>query len=263
MIAIADQGEKMKKIGIVGGVGWRSTVDYYSEICRRSEDLHFAANDQGAPFIPEISIESLNLHTAISYLGNENDKESWSKFDAYHRKALERLEASGAEVALIASNTPHHRFSEIVRGIRIPVVDIYEAAAIESARVGARHILILGTALTMASDRFRHEFARLRVHAAAPTDESARTAVAALIAELQRGRFEGAAGRLEAIARDSIERQFQGDAAACLACTELPPAFPEFKTLPVFAYHGLSYINTTAVHVDAVIRVAAQDYRTS
>ena len=253
----------MKKIGIVGGVGWRSTVDYYSEICCRSEDLHFAANDQGAPYIPEISIESLNLSTAISYLGNENDEESWCQFDEYHRKALERLEASGAEVALIASNTPHHRFREIVRGIRMPVVNIFEAAARESVRTGAHHVLILDTALTMASARLRDEFARVRVHAAGPADESARTATTALIAELQRGRFEGAASRLGAIARDSIERQFPGDAAVCLACTELPLAFSESKTRSVFAYDGLSYINTTAVHVNAVIRLAAQDSRTS
>jgi aspartate racemase len=253
----------MKKIGIVGGVGWRSTVDYYSEICRRSEDLRLAENDQGAPLTPEISIESLDLNRAISYLGEEDNEESWSQFDEYHRKALERLEASGAEVALIASNTPHHRFTAIVRGIRIPVVNIFEAAARESARIGARHVLILGTALTMGSSCLRHEFARMGVNAAGPTDESARKATAALIAELQRGRFEGAASRLAAIARESIDRQFQGIAAACLACTELPLAFPEFRTLSVFAYDGLSYINTTAAHVDAIFRVAAQHSRTS
>lgn len=250
---------RMKKIGIAGGVGWRSTVEYYSEICRRSEDLHLDAKDQDAPFMPEIAIESLDLRKAISYLGEDNKEESWSQFDEYHRKALKRLEASGAEVALIASNTPHHRFTAIVQGIQIPVVNIFKAAASEGARIGARNVLILGTTLTMVSSKFRDEFAKLGLNAAGPTDESSRMATAALIAELQRGGFEGAANRLGAIARDSIERQFQANAAVCLACTELPLAFPEFKTLSVFAYDGLSFINTTAVHVDAVLRFAAQD----
>jgi aspartate racemase len=249
----------MKKIGIVGGVGWRSTVDYYSEICRRSEDLHLDVKDQEMPLMPEIAIESLDLRKAISYLGEDNKEESWSRFDEYHRKALKRLEASGAEVALIASNTPHHRFIAIVQGIQIPVVNIFETAAREGARIGARNILILGTTLTMVSSTFRDEFAKLGLNAAAPTDESSQRATTALIAELQRGSFEGGANRLGVIARDSIERQFQGNAAVCLACTELPLVFPEFKALSVFASDGLSFINTIAVHVDAVLRIATQD----
>jgi aspartate/glutamate racemase len=44
----------MKKIGIVGGVAWLSTVDYYSEICRRSERWHLARNPQAVPSIPEL-----------------------------------------------------------------------------------------------------------------------------------------------------------------------------------------------------------------
>ncbi|MGA3009406.1 MAG: hypothetical protein ABSD72_04025 [Terracidiphilus sp.] len=44
----------MKKIGIVGGVGWRSTVDYYSETCRRGEELCSAANQQGFRSTPDL-----------------------------------------------------------------------------------------------------------------------------------------------------------------------------------------------------------------
>jgi aspartate/glutamate racemase len=69
-----------------------------------------------------MSIESLDVNKAISYFGTDEDETSWSQFDGYHRAALERLEASGADFALMASNTPHHRFASIVRGIRIPVL---------------------------------------------------------------------------------------------------------------------------------------------
>ena len=101
----------MKKIGIVGGVGWPSTVDYYSLICRRSERWHLT---------PEMSIESLDLNKAVSYLGVDGDEESWVRFDDYHRAALRRLGSSGAEFALMASNSPHRRFASIVRGMGIP-----------------------------------------------------------------------------------------------------------------------------------------------
>ena len=68
---------------------------------------------------------------------------------------LKRLEASGAAFALMASNTPHHRLEAIVRGVRIPIISIFEAAANKSARIGAAEVLILGTTLTMRSQVFR------------------------------------------------------------------------------------------------------------
>src|SRR5713101_3588503 len=149
----------MKKIGIVGGIAWLSTVDYYSELCRRSERWHLSKSLPGLPSTPEMSIESLDLNKAVSYLGTDDDEESWSRFDEYHRAALKRLEASGAEFALMASNSPHHRFAEIVRGVGIPVISIFEVVAKECARIEAKQVLLLGTALTMRSATLREVFA--------------------------------------------------------------------------------------------------------
>ena len=104
----------MKKIGIVGGVAWPSTVEYYSQICRRCEQWHVSNNLPSVPSTPEMSIESLDINKAASYLGVDGDEESWSGFDNYHRTALARLEAAGVDFALMASNTPHHRFHSIL-----------------------------------------------------------------------------------------------------------------------------------------------------
>lgn len=241
-----------KKIGIVGGVGWQSTVFYYSEICRRSEERHLSKGLEGPPSIPEIVVESLDHSKAISYLGLEDDEQSWTRFDDYHRTALRRLEDCGAEVAVIASNSPHHRFQQIVRGIRIPVISILETAAREARRIGARQVLILGTQLTMKSERFCEGFAKHGIVAAGPHDEMPRTMTAELISELQRGRVEGAAERVAAIVKAGFEGHFTGHPVVCLACTELPLAFESLKTHATFNYGGVSYINTTAAHINAV-----------
>jgi aspartate racemase len=246
----------MKKIGIVGGVAWPSTVDYYSEICRRSERWHLARSPQGVPTTPEMSIESLDINRAVSYLGIDGDEESWSQFDDYHRTALRRLEASGADFALMASNTPHHRFAPIVRGIRIPIISIFDVVAKESARIGAREVLILGTALTMRSPTFREEFAKYGVKAAGPSDAVARSMTIELIAELQLGKQKNAAERLASIAKMSFDGQLAPQPAVCLACTELPLAFREDKLRPIFEHEGILYINTTAVHINAAFDFA-------
>ncbi len=246
----------MKKIGIVGGIAWPSTVEYYSEICRRGERWHSARNPNAVPSTPEMSIESLDLNTAVSYLGNDDDEDSWRRFDDYHRVALQHLEDSGADFALIASNSAHHRFAGIVRGIGIPVISILDAVAKESARIGACEVLILGTALTMRSPRFREGFAKYGVEAAGPHDEGLRASTIGLIAELQLGKVAGVAERLGRIAKTSFEQQFGSKPVVCLACTELPLAFPEEKMSAIFEYDGGLYINTSAVHVNAAFDFA-------
>jgi len=107
-----------------------------------------------------------------------------------------RLEMSGVDFALIATNSAHHRFDSIVRGLRIPVISIVEAMAKKSAVIGARRVLLLGTDLTMRSLQFSQEFAKYGVEAAGPADEAVRDMAIELVADLQHGRSAGASDRL-------------------------------------------------------------------
>ena len=230
----------MKKIGIVGGIAWPSTVEYYAGLCRLSEQ-------QGDT--PEMVIESLDHERAVSYVGDDAIDGSWLRFETYHREALKRLEAAGAAFALIASNTSHHRLAEIVGGVHIPVLSIFDVAAEECARMGARQVLILGTATTMRSARFREAFAAHGIAAAGPEDPEVRSACVQLSKELQhRGEMPGAAARLGEMVRAS---RGGPPPLVCLACTELPLAFPEQKMLTLFESGGVRYMNTTAVHIRA------------
>jgi aspartate racemase len=184
----------------------------------------------------------LDLNTAISY--------------GYHRLALQRLEAGGADFALIASNTPHHRFASIVRGIGIPVVGIFDAA---------REVLILGSPLTTTSPKFREAFAKYGVRAAGPCGGTAAAMTAGLITELQLGKVKRAAERLARIVRVSLERQCKAEPAVCLACKELPLGFGDRKTLATLEYDGVEYdgvlyINGAAVHINAAFDFLVGDF---
>jgi aspartate racemase len=147
-----------------------------------------------------------------------------------------------------------------VRGMTIPVLSILDVVAKESARIGVRKVLILGTAVTMRSAKFREGFAKYGIAASGPQDELPRTMTAELITELQLGRFEGSAEKLAKIARISFENQFSSQPAVCLACTELPLAFQEQKTLPTFEHDGIVYINTVAAHINAAFDFAVNDF---
>lgn len=242
----------MKKIGIVGGVAWPSTVEYYSEICRRSEQADGQKHSAGCS-IPEIAIESLDLYKAVSLLGRGDNDASWAQFDNYHRQALRRLAASGAEFAVIASNTPHHRLASITNGAGIPVLSLWDAVAKEAACINLQDVLILGTALTMQSSVFRRVLADHGVRSAGPADQGLRMQVLDVISALQSGERDGAEENIREIATRALAGSLHKDSAVCLACTELPLAFGDSRRIAVFERHGVRYINALAVHIAATL----------
>jgi aspartate racemase len=248
--------QRSKKIGILGGTGWPSTVHYYAELCRRSVALDLAADASRIPTTPEMCIESLDLRRAISLIGTDGDESSWRQFDDYHRTGLQRLEASRADFAIMASNTPHHRYSAVVTGIDMPVLNMYEAVARRCRLDGHREVLILGTALTMRSQVLREAFTSQDIEAFAPVDSDNREAVLSLISKLQRGDSEGAAQSIKALVHEVMLRQFADPPAVCLACTELPLAFPAQHDCAAFDCDGIRYVNSSVVHIEAALSFA-------
>ena len=257
--SMADRPQR-RKIGILGGTGWPSTVHYYSELCRRSESRELQLDSTRPPTTPEMCIESLDLRHAVSLIGVDGDEASWRRFDAYHRLALQRLEASDADFLVMASNTPHHRYSTIVSGIDIPVLNLFEAVALHCHAEGHRDVLILGTTLTMRSQVLRDAFTAKGIHASAPADDSHRQAVLALISTLQRGHGEGAARSIAALVREATGCRFTATPAVCLACTELPLAFPAHHDRASFECDGIAYVNPSVVHVEAALALAFSDH---
>ena len=242
----------MQKIGLVGGIAWLSTVEYYRSICVQSEQRLRGRRRQGPLAMPEIIIESLDLHRAVAYIGRDESDKAWSQFDEYHRAALRRLEASGAEVAAIASFTAHHRLRHITRGIHMPVIDVFDIVARECVRVGARQALVLGTVATMNSSRLHALCAARGVNAAGPRTQATRRAVQRLIDRLHRGKdLQSAAHGIDDIVRHELTKQT--NSAVILACTELPLAYPAALLRAAFRRGGKTYINATAAHVRALL----------
>ncbi len=244
----------MKKLGIVGGVAWPSTIDYYKAICRLSVEHHRRLNVNGPSPIPEMAIESLNLNKSYGLRGGEiSDDRSWASYDAYFRDALLRLEQSGAQIAIIASNTPHNRFEAITRGVTIPVVNIFQAVAEHCQSLGLNELLILGTAPTMDSPKFAEVLRQFGIEGWAPREPVDRAEVVKLISELQAESDNDAQRRIAAV----VARSTFGSGHAptvCLACTELPLAFQEIESSTEVIVDGVMYVNTTIVHAKAVFR---------
>ncbi|MBU6416340.1 MAG: aspartate/glutamate racemase family protein [Xanthomonadaceae bacterium] len=248
------QGQiRMKKIGILGGIGWPSTVEYYAGLCGLAESRN-RVQDR-AP-LPEMAIESLDLAKAEMLVGSDGDEDSWLAFDAYHREALQRLERSGANFAVIACNTAHHRLQQIEHGLAIPILGIVDTAADACAERGVRDVLILGTRTVMASAVFRETFRQRGIDARAPAEERHRQMVLASIDALSRGYDDGASRRIRQVIVESGLHQADSSAAVYLGCTELPLAFPTHKHESLFEVGGIRCINSTALHIQAAFQFA-------
>lgn len=244
----------MKKIGIVGGIAWASTLDYYRGLCELSERRHAQRGERDPLPTPEMTIESLDLRTAVSYLGTIGDDESWARFDAYHRSALKRVQESGAQVAVIASNTPHCRFKGITSGLQIDVINLFDVIAKHCKRHNLQRALIFGTETTMHSPALPQALARHGILALIP-EPAAQERIAALITRLQKGNIVGAAIDLHDIALRAGARS--PATAVCLCCTELPHAFGAARFEPSFLSRGITFVNSAAVHIAAAFAAAS------
>ncbi len=244
----------MKKIGILGGVGWPSTVDYYTGLCRLAEAQHRAQGSAGIPSFPEMIIESLDLRTAMARFGQDDDEASWAEFDRYHREALLRLQAAGAEIAVMASNSPHHRFAAITHGLSLPVIDLFALVAETCGSFPSPQVILLGTALTLRSQVFRGHFARRGLRAAPPS-AALQAEVVALLAAVHRGDTTSPA-MLESLAQRALAEAGDRASVVCLACTELPLLFGREAEATVFVRDGICYLNPGALHVAALFQQA-------
>ena len=242
----------IKKVGLIGGVGWPATVLYYEGLCEAA-----AAHCPGGS--PPMVIESLNMQDTLSQRGTAGDPRSWQVYDAIFRDALIRLENAGCDVAAIASVTPHGRFSEYLEGITIPVISILDTTAAVVQNHAIASAFVLGTPVTMQGGWF--EAALEDAGVACPTRASTpeiNEMQMLLEAYFYVGR--GAEGREALMAFCKRINPDPIHTAIILACTDFSAAFPERATGTVFSVDGMTFIDAGSAHVQSILDHAiAQD----
>ncbi|NVO57519.1 aspartate/glutamate racemase family protein [Rhodobacteraceae bacterium B1Z28] len=243
----------MKKIGILGGVGWASTVDYYRAIAEGAS-RHFAERGHGAPLpIPPMTIESVTQAKTRALRGVAGDEDSWAAFDAVFRKALLTLERAGCDFAIIASNTPHARLHAIRKGVQMPILSIFDATAQTTSKTGASKALVLGTAVTMQARDYAN---RLDQEGIAANEQLPDSEIEEMQAMIDTDFYGGASEQARPRLLDFCKRHASPGTAILLACTELPLAFPDHLDDPIFKSDGYLFVNPSAAHVTAALAEA-------
>lgn len=129
----------MKTVGIIGGIGPASTLDYYKGIV---DGYRLRSDDDS---YPKIIINSIDMTEMLSYVAAED----WDKLVAMLAAEIQKLAAAGADFAAISSNTPHLVFDRLKEISPLPLVSITDAACNYAKQQGCKKVLALGTLFTM------------------------------------------------------------------------------------------------------------------
>ncbi len=231
----------MKTLGIVGGIGPESTIEYYRFIL----DGYRARVPDGSA--PHLIIDSIDVNRGLAML----DASDHAGLADYLSASLDRLVGAGAEVALIAANTPHIVFDEVQRRTPLPMLSIVQATCDHAHGLGLKRLGLLGTGFTMRARFYPDVFARAGLELITPRADEQAFIHDKYIHELLKNQFlpETRAALIGIVDR---MRKDEGIEALLLAGTELPlilrGAEPE----------GVAFLDTTTIHVNAAVDAIVQ-----
>ncbi|WP_277981101.1 aspartate/glutamate racemase family protein [Sphingomonas phyllosphaerae] len=225
----------MRMIGLIGGMSWESSAVYYRLLNEGAR----------ARLGPTASARCLLWSFDFAEIEALQHAGDWDGLTARMVGAARRLEAAGAELLLICTNTMHRMAPEVQKAVGVPLVHIADATAERIVAAGLRRVGLLGTAFTMEQDfykgRLRDAFG-LEVIVPEATD---RATVHRIIYD------ELVAGRVEAASREAYRAVIgrlvaSGAEAVILGCTEIMMLVGEDDSpVPIF--------DTTALHAAAAL----------
>ena len=226
----------MKILGIIGGVGPESTVEYYRSI------ISVYRERTGDGSYPPLLVNSIDLKKEIEMV----ERDELTALTLYIAEEVERLARAGAQLALIASNTPHIVFDEVARRTTLPLLSIVETACAETKRRRRKRVALLGTRYTMTGSFYPKVFTREGIELVIPNADDQDFVHHKYMNELVQGKFlPETRGKLLGI----IERMAdeKGIDSVLLAGTELPLILKEE------AHRAIPLIDTIRVHTAAAV----------
>ncbi|SDM66682.1 aspartate/glutamate racemase family protein [Allokutzneria albata] len=229
----------MRTIGLLGGMSWVSSAEYYrlvNELVRR---------ELGGFHSARCVLYSVDF-ADVQRLQAEA---RWTEAGELLGSAARKLEAAGADLILLCTNTMHEIADRVQSAIRVPLLHLADATARAVIAAGVRRVGLLGTAYTMERDYYRGRLESHGLDVLVPNAADRAAVHGVIYDELVRGEMSEASRRLyrEVIARFADA----GAEGVILGCTEIELLVTQDDSpLPVFP--------TTRLHVEAAVADALQ-----
>jgi len=226
----------MKRVGLVGGIGPASTLDYYSGIINEFRKITKGEN------YPEVIILSINMSEMLSYI----EKDHWDSVILLLVKASERLSAAGADFAAMASNTPHLVFGEVSSRSPVPMISIVEETCRTVKSSLYSRPLCIGTLFTMRNRLYSEPLEKYGITSLLPSDEDQKKIHSFIFPNLENGIVVPEEKEKMIALLKNIINEKDAD-SVILGCTELPLMIkPGDLPVPIF--------NTTDIHIRSIVK---------
>jgi aspartate racemase len=229
-------GRRAKSVGLVGGLGPESTIDYYRRILQGWE-----RDEPGSS--PSIVIDSLDVQVGLRLVATD-----LPAMTDYLADSIRRLEGAGVDFIAMTANTAHIVFDELAARARVPILSIVETCAGEARRLGLKRLGLLGTRFTMEAPFYPEVFARHAMEVFPPGESERLRLHECYVGQLLKGDFrDDARYRVEQLIADLRDRHALD--GIIFGGTELP------LLLRSNVVGGLPALDTTALHVEAIVRL--------
>jgi aspartate racemase len=228
----------VKTVGIIGGIGPESTIEYYRSIIASYRELR---PDGG---YPSIIINSINLTKMIDWFSAGQ----LAEVAKYLTGEIGKLARAGADFAVLAANTPHIVFEDVSRDSPIPLLSIVRATRDAAAATGLKRLGLFATRFTMRAGFYQKTFSNAGMSIVLPDEAEQEYVHDKYMNELLKNVFlPETRGRLLAIARRL--KSDEGIDGLILGGTELPLILREADAEEA----GVPFLDTTQIHVHAIV----------
>jgi aspartate racemase len=226
----------MKIIGILGGMGPESTVDYYKGIINGYRKI------KGENNYPQIYLNSINMTKMLEYVRSNE----YEKLIDLLILNINKLESIGADFVAISSNTPHIVIDEIIKKVDIPIINIVEETRKAAQNKRLKKTLLTGTLFTMNSTFFQKEFSQNNIECIVPDDIEKKIIQDIIFPDLENGIIneKDKATFIKICNKITIEENIDG---IILGCTELPLLIKETD-------FNISVLNTMEIHINSIVK---------
>jgi aspartate racemase len=224
----------MKTIGLLGGMSWQSSAEYYRLI---NEAVHerLGGHNNARTLMLTVNFQEIEASVRAG---------DWEHVASQVADAARQLQAGGADCVLLCTNTIHKVSDAIEAAISIPFVHLIDATAAAIRRQGCGTVGLLGTRFTMEHAFYRERLESYGLAIMIPEEASRELVHRVIFDELVHGEIRQESRRhFQRIIDDLRQRGAEG---VILGCTEIPLLIhPPDSSLPVF--------DTTRIHVDAAV----------
>ncbi len=226
----------MKTLGVIGGLGPESTIDYYGKI------IAVYRERTGDGSYPPVIINSINLKKGLDFMEANN----LAGMADYLVEEIWKLARAGATFGLISANTPHIVFDEVASRSSIPLISIVDATCAAAKVQKLKRLALFGTRYTMQATFYPKVFSREGIELFVPNAEDQVYIHDKYLNELIPGKFLPAtlAGLLAIVDRMKAQHDIAG---VILAGTELPLILRDSE------HEGTPFLDTTKIHCEAAV----------